>query len=118
MLNSGSRVSRSLEQIENRFCPREAIRGSVLHFLDDPVAGGPSYEFHADGLLIVEDGYISKVGSAPELLPQLDPQITLTDCTGKLIVSGFIDAHVHFVQARGRRITAVPLRGVAARHRL
>ena len=54
----------------------------------------------------MEDGYISKVGSAPELLPQLDPQITLTDCTGKLIVSGFIDAHVHFVQTRGRRITA------------
>ena len=77
---------------------REAIRGSVLHFLDDPVAGGPSYEFHADGLLIVEDGYISKVGSAPELLPQLDPQITLTDCTAKLILPGFIDAHVHFVQ--------------------
>ena len=35
---------------------REAIRGSVLHFLDDPVAGDTSYEFHADGLLIVEDG--------------------------------------------------------------
>jgi guanine deaminase len=77
---------------------REAIRGSVLHFLDDPVAGGTSYEFHADGLLIVEDGHISKIGSAPELLPQLDPQITLTDCTGKLILPGFIDAHVHFVQ--------------------
>ncbi len=77
---------------------QEAIRGSILHFLDDPAAGGTSYEYHADGLLIVEDGYISKVGSAPELLPKLDPQITLTDCTGKVIMPGFIDAHVHFVQ--------------------
>jgi guanine deaminase len=77
---------------------REAIRGSVLHFLDDPAAGGTPYEYHADGLLIVEDGHISKVGSAPELLPKLDPHTTLTDCTGKLILPGFIDAHVHFVQ--------------------
>jgi guanine deaminase len=78
----------------------EAIRGSILHFLDDPADEDRkhSYEFHEDGVLIVEDGHISKVGRASELLPTLPRGTPLTDCTGKLILPGFIDAHVHFVQ--------------------
>lgn len=79
----------------------EAIRGSILHFLDDPArenTGKPAYEFHEDGLLVVEDGHITKVGSAPELLPALGRQASVVDCSGKLILPGFIDAHVHFVQ--------------------
>ena len=79
---------------------QQAIRGSLLHFVDDPtehdVQG--AFEYHADGVLIVEDGYIAKVGSAQELLPTLTAATTLTDCSGQLIMPGFIDAHVHFVQ--------------------
>jgi len=90
---------------------QQAIRGSVLHFLEDPGehdrAG--AFEYHEDGLLIVEDGHIAKVGSAQELLPKLAATTVLTDCSGKLILPGFIDAHVHFVQtdiigAYGRRL--------------
>jgi guanine deaminase len=90
---------------------QQAIRGSILHFLDDPTerdrAG--AFEYHEDGLLIVEDGHIAKVGSAQELLPELSATAGLTDCSGKLILPGFIDAHVHFVQtdvigSYGRRL--------------
>jgi guanine deaminase len=90
---------------------RQAIRGSVLHFLDDPAAGDRDggHEYYEDGLLIVEDGYIAKIGSAQELLPTVTRATTLTDCSGKLILPGFIDAHVHFVQtdiigSYGRRL--------------
>ena len=90
---------------------RQAIRGSILHFLDDPAEHDRegSYEYHEDGLLIVEDGYIAKVGSAQELLPTLAATTSLKDYSGKLILPGFIDAHVHFVQtdiigAYGRRL--------------
>ena len=90
---------------------RQAIRGSILNFLDDPAAGDRdgSHEYYEDGLLIVEDGYIAKIGSAQELLPTVTRATTLTDCSGKLIVPGFIDAHVHFVQtdiigSYGRRL--------------
>jgi len=78
----------------------EAIRGSILHFLDDPADDDRkhSYEFHEDGVLIVEGGHISKVGRASELLPTLPLGTPLTDCRGKLILPGFIDAHIHFVQ--------------------
>lgn len=90
---------------------QQAIRGSILHFLEDPAADDreSSFEFHEDGLLVVEGGYITKVGSAQELLPTLGRRPALTDCTGKLILPGFIDAHVHFVQtdiigSYGRRL--------------
>lgn len=90
---------------------QEAIRGSILHFLDDPADddGESAFEFHEDGVLIVEDGHITKVGSASELLPALGRQASLTDCSGKLILPGFIDTHVHFVQtdiigSHGRRL--------------
>jgi len=90
---------------------QQAIRGSILHFLEDPAGqdGAGAFEYHEDGLLIVEDGYIAKVGSAQELLPKLSTTTALTDCSGKLILPGFIDAHVHFVQtdiigSYGRRL--------------
>lgn len=101
--------------VKTKSSRRQAIRGSVLHFLDDPADGradndsGGTYEYYEDGLLIVEDGYIAKIGSAQELLPTLCAPTTLTDCSGKLILPGFIDAHVHFVQtdiigSYGRRL--------------
>ncbi len=90
---------------------QQAFRGSVLHFLEDPGEHDRSgaFEYHEDGLLIVVDGHVANVGSALELLPKLSTTTTLTDCSGKLILPGFIDAHVHFVQtdiigAYGRRL--------------
>jgi guanine deaminase len=90
---------------------QQAIRGSILHFLEDPAEDSRerAYQFLEDGLLIVEDGYIAKVGKAQDLLPTLHSGASLTDCSGQLIVPGFIDAHVHFVQtdiigSYGRRL--------------
>jgi guanine deaminase len=90
---------------------QQAIRGALLHFLDDPAEGGGehAYQFLEDGLLIVEDGYIAKVGKAQDLLPKLGASMPVADCSGQLILPGFIDAHVHFVQtdiigSYGRRL--------------
>ena len=90
---------------------QQAIRGSILHFLDDPAEDGRerAYQFLEDGLLIVEDGYIAKVGKAQDLMPTLGTGVSVTDCSGQLILPGFIDAHVHFVQtdiigSHGRRL--------------
>jgi len=87
-----------------------AVRGSILHFTDDPGDGdSAAYEYFEDGLLIVQDGRVSKVGEARELLRGAPADLVVDDCTGRLIVPGFVDAHVHFVQtdivaAYGRRL--------------
>ena len=92
-----------------RVSPR-AIRGSILHFTDDPGDGdSAAYEYFEDGLLIVEDGRVRRVGDAREVLRSAPADLVVDDCSGKLIVPGFVDAHVHFVQtdivaAYGRRL--------------
>lgn len=90
---------------------KQAFRGPILHFLDDP--GGPggagALEYREDGLLIVEDGHVQGLGDARDLGPTLAAGTAVTDCAGRLIVPGFIDAHIHFVQtdvigSYGRRL--------------
>jgi guanine deaminase len=76
-----------------------AYRGSVLHFLDDPAfAGEAAYAWHEDGLLIVEDGRVRAAGDYAALAATLPADAQLTDCSGKLILPGFIDTHVHYPQ--------------------
>ncbi|MDJ0750460.1 MAG: guanine deaminase [Woeseiaceae bacterium] len=77
-----------------------ALRASVLHCVADPgEASDPAaYECFEDGLLIVEGGHVTDVGPADALLRQLPSNAEILDCSGKLIVPGFIDCHVHFPQ--------------------
>ncbi|MDZ7644719.1 MAG: guanine deaminase [Woeseiaceae bacterium] len=76
-----------------------AFRGSVLHCLDDPAAAGDAaIEYLDDGLLVCEDGHVTGLGPAPELLARLPGGAQVTDHRGKLIVPGLVDCHVHFPQ--------------------
>jgi len=79
---------------------RQAFRASLLHCLSDPGEDSrPSaHEYFEDGLLLVDDGIVTKAGDAAALLPELDADRKLCEFPGKLIVPGFIDCHVHFPQ--------------------
>ena len=79
---------------------RKAFRAAVLHCLGDPgeKADSAAVEYFADGLLIVEDGRVAALGEAEEMVPGLADDIEFTDMSGKLIVPGLIDCHVHFPQ--------------------
>lgn len=50
---------------------RKAYRAALLHSLADPAEVGieASYEYFEDGLLVVENGQISAIGHARDLLP-------------------------------------------------
>jgi guanine deaminase len=75
----------------------QAFRGSVLHFL--PAQAGvavPAY--FADGVLLVEHGKVVALGDYATLWPTLPAATPLTDYSGKLILPGFIDPHIHYPQ--------------------
>ena len=78
----------------------EALHASILHCLGDPgEAPNPSaWEYFEDGLLVVDDGHIADVGPADDLRKKLPDDLAIADYSGKLIVPGFIDCHVHFPQ--------------------
>ena len=72
--------------------PLKGFRGPILSVRDWRL---PRYE--ADGLLVTEDGIIVARGDYRALAP-LFPGLSITAFPGKLIVPGFIDAHVHYPQ--------------------
>ncbi len=79
---------------------RKAYRAAILHSLEDPALVGvqASYEYFADGVLVVEDGRISALGAASEVLPTLAHDVEVTHYPDALITPGFIDTHIHFPQ--------------------
>lgn len=84
---------------------RTAIRGAILHFLEDPAAFATQeeaeqscHQYFPDGLLVLEQGKVFAVGAADELLSTLDDSVTVTHYPDQLIVPGFIDTHIHYPQ--------------------
>jgi guanine deaminase len=78
----------------------KVYRGELLHFLADPakVKLEESYQYLEDGLMILKDGLIEKIGDAKKLLPTLDTSIEVIHYENGLIMPGFIDTHVHYPQ--------------------
>jgi guanine deaminase len=78
-----------------------ALRGSILHFLRDPGdATDPAgaYEYFEDGVLVVRDGHVVETGPAHDVLARLPEGTPIVDRTGKLILPGFVDCHIHYSQ--------------------
>lgn len=77
-----------------------AFRAAILHFLDEP--GNelePAHtEYFPDGILLVKNGYVEKLGAASELLAELPADCELIHFPEQLIVPGLIDTHIHYPQ--------------------
>jgi guanine deaminase len=82
--------------------PNSTLQGFRASFLDaiaDPFYA-PEAEcmrYFGDGLLIVEDGKVKEIGNYGDLQAKY-AQVPIVDYGDRLIVSGFIDTHIHFPQ--------------------
>jgi guanine deaminase len=78
-----------------------ALRGTLVFCRDDPFLTDPGTAFvcEPDGLVICRDGLIEAVGPYAALKAALPSNATLADHLGCLIAPGFIDTHIHYVQA-------------------
>ena len=80
-----------------------AHRASILHCLrdpsddKDPLEAG-SVEYFEDGLLVVADGYVDRLGPAEALMKELPSNVKVVEHGDKLIIPGLIDCHVHYPQ--------------------
>ena len=79
--------------------PVKAYRAAILHSIADPAVVGveQSYEYFEDGLLVIDNGQVAKVGHAADLLPTLKG-VEITEYRDALITPGFIDTHIHYPQ--------------------
>lgn len=76
----------------------QAYRASLLHFHADPAFHEHAYCWHRDGLLLVEDGKVRAAGDYDALIASLPQGVPVHDYSGRLIMPGFIDTHLHFPQ--------------------
>jgi guanine deaminase len=76
----------------------QAYRGSLLHFVADPAFNDQSHNWHEDGLLIVKDGKVQAAGDYAALHATLPAGTVVHDYSGKLLMPGFIDTHIHYPQ--------------------
>ncbi len=78
------------------------VRGRLLDFLSRPQ--GPddtaSYRLVEDGGLLLEDGRISARGDWADVRQMAGPDVPTDDYSGHLVLPGFIDPHIHFVQVQ------------------
>ena len=91
MSNSTTRITP-----DNR--PLQAYRAGILHFTGDPALDPHACVWHEDGLLLVQDGKIQALGDYASLKTTLPSSATVHDHSGKIIMPGFIDTHIHYPQ--------------------
>jgi guanine deaminase len=79
--------------------PTHAYRSSIFHCVANPqdVSVDASYAYYEDGVLVVDEGHVVRVGHASDVLPMLQG-IAVTEYPDALIVPGFIDTHIHYPQ--------------------
>ncbi|WP_433989594.1 Guanine deaminase (plasmid) [Pseudoseohaeicola sp. NH-UV-7] len=75
------------------------LLGQTLSFDADPFAVpvAQAARINTDGGVLLRDGQIEQVGDGETLRAQ-NPQVPVTDYGDKLILAGFVDAHVHYPQ--------------------
>lgn len=79
-----------------------AYRAQLLYFLADPAScedPSEAMRYYSDGLLLVDaQGLIQACGDYAQLVQSLPDGTPLHDLSGKLIMPGMIDTHLHFPQ--------------------
>jgi guanine deaminase len=77
----------------------KGFRASFLDTIADPFYAPEAdcIRYFPDGLLIVESGKVKELGSYKDLQTKY-ADIPIADYRDRLIVSGFIDTHIHFPQ--------------------
>jgi guanine deaminase len=71
----------------------KAFRGTLVHFTGNPRLDAGALRHVEDGLLLVDAGRVVSAGPYEPV-----SGIEVLDCRGKILMPGFVDAHVHSAQ--------------------
>lgn len=79
----------------------KGVRGQVLTFKADPfvMPEGDCYDYYADGLVVMRDGLIVAVGDYSDVAGTWPDVQDVDVWRDGLIMPGFIDCHLHYVQS-------------------
>jgi guanine deaminase len=77
---------------------QRAVRGRLVSFAGDPGETQDAVRYWPDGIVAIDGGRIVAVGDAQTIGPTLPPRTPVDHYPGRLIMPGFIDTHIHYVQ--------------------
>lgn len=76
----------------------QLYRGEVFYFKSSPLESNDSYCYYPEGALVVSDGKVMEAGLYDTLKDKYATAHQV-DYSGKLLMPGFIDSHIHFPQS-------------------
>ncbi|NCP64131.1 MAG: guanine deaminase [Paraglaciecola sp.] len=74
-----------------------SYRARILHFSHATATPAQDYVYYDDGLMVTRNGKIVALDDYKTLINQY-PNLAVQDYSGKLLLPGFIDSHMHFPQ--------------------
>lgn len=79
----------------------KGIRGQAITFKSDPFLFTESdcYDYYNDALIVIQDGKILAVGEYKDVSPIYPDLKDIDSYEDAVIMPGFVDAHVHYVQS-------------------
>lgn len=79
----------------------KGVRGQILSYHDDPFLKQPEvcYTSYNDGLVVMQDGIILDVNEYAYIIDKYPNLKQIDEYKDSIILPGFIDAHVHYVQS-------------------
>jgi imidazolonepropionase-like amidohydrolase len=78
----------------------------TLALVGGSVYASPDASPLSDAVIVASDGVITAIGSRSDV--QIPSDARVIDCTGKTVVSGFWNSHVHFTEAVWRNAGSAP----------
>ena len=92
-----------------------AANAQTLALVGGSVYASPDAAPLPDAVVVTSGGAITAIGSRSEV--QIPPDARVIDCTGKTVVAGFWNSHVHFTQAVWRNAASAPVASLEGVHR-
>jgi imidazolonepropionase-like amidohydrolase len=87
-------------------CFSAAANAQTLALAGGKVYSSPDADPLPDAVVLTSDGVITAIGSRSEV--KIPDNAEVVDCTGKTVVAGFWNSHVHFTQAVWRNAASAP----------
>ena len=88
-------------------CGNATANAQTLALVGGSVYASPDATPLSDAVVVTSGGTITAIGRRSEV--QIPADARVIDCTGKTVVAGFWNSHVHFTQAVWRNAAGAPV---------